>query len=927
MYFQKYLNYKNKYLSAAGKGSNFEAFSVDSDSDSDEVPRKGEALAAELIGMNKYPHAYKLFERGSEVSSWDNFFMILIVFYLNYHDEFLLPLADLILDPKITPQIKMETLCSSFLQKNFYIERLCLLYAMKQNDVHVLTRELNNNRKNIFQLDKETDALNRKFYIYAENLFEKYNSLNHPLATTLNSKNSIEEKMDIICQNKKNDYTVILCNWYQKYLFPTNRKNNSRVDRYILQLEKLSESDYNFGIRDPQVAEKKREKKREKKKLKKKTDKSYAMDLESSEVDPGEEGTIVLTKLRQNFNWPSFTFCDTRDLTHIITIDLPDKDNWGNWFKLFQKMNYEMQNETLTNLLEEACNPSTGDPLIKLLKYLRMDQEVVLKDIVKHLQIKNPTDLKRVNLEAYIQDFHGLDAAIAAYIALKNSQFLYEETRAQMLLLNNVEKDSPIYLKRITVSNSARSKKNSVNAEQNEQFLSVVQQNDKFILCIQKCFSQRSLVKLKPGATNYTCGRKLKPEIPVVQFLKDIQKPFKHPTDTYKKFKLPNLNNFLYNIDLRIQNKLKKMTTYGKDCPRANCTGVCEPLTPHFNSQFISENIWKEHYHYGSSYGMQALCKTCGAKICYYCGELWERLGISKEEPTISDVVTEKYNLLISKFSALKSEMLSDPIGKLLENKNVPQKKTLDTLQALIQKNLNESCLEIIEILKAYLNSTILHLDVSKQNINNLLDLSPPKIDEIIKHNSHIISYTVINTLSMVEHIINNFSVEFITNDDLDGLILKECNEMLTAQIQSLKRGMLKRVQKYKKVIMNRIKKNTELLIKITPNRKKIYHKEDLDCDQYAVRKKANESGANVDDELTEIWKKKNSMACPFCKAIVSRSAGCNFMTHDCTDGIRRSFCYCCGIGFDKVLEDDNAAHYPNGYFQPCKNRPCKIKT
>ena len=51
--------------------------------------------------------------------------------------------------------------------------------------------------------------------------------------------------------------------------------------------------------------------------------------------------------------------------------------------KLFQKMNYEMQNETLTNLLQEACNPSTGDPLIKLLTLLKIIRPNIKPDDAK----------------------------------------------------------------------------------------------------------------------------------------------------------------------------------------------------------------------------------------------------------------------------------------------------------------------------------------------------------------------------------------------------------------------------------------------------------------------------------------------------------------------------------------------------------------
>ena len=404
-----------------------------------------------------------------------------------------------------------------------------------------------------------------------------------------------------------------------------------------------------------------------------------------------------------------------------------------------------------------------------------------------------------------------------------------------------------------------------------------------------------------------------------------MQKPMKNPTPGFTSYKLPHLNDFFKNITIRINKKIHMIISFGRDCPRANCTGVCIPDTPHFKSPNIAKNIYREDYHYGRTDGMTASCQVCGVKICYYCGELWQRMDLSKKEVSNKKIIIEYYELFKEKTFAAFDKIYNDII--------TPAKESSPKLTEQITK-----------ITGQFKNKIIFFLQDVQANIDTLIASNKAEFEIVVDYgNTAIETFIIKQSKIIITHLQNQFMM-LLTLIDQNLELFKLAMSGVVNQIKSSKEDAIKiiklvmsELKKFKIQFSNQvhqaeakciaqIQKNATLLAKITPSKKRIYHQVENDCEIFAKMKEANHSGANVDDALTQIWLRKNTVACPFCNARVNRSSGCNFMTHTCPDGIRRGFCYCCGDKLPSDIERENADHYPDGYFEPCINQPCKIR-
>ena len=878
--------------------------------------------------------AFEMYWSGVSSYNWQDYFSVLKLYYVKFRrNGTLLPLTEIILNPDITNEIKMEKLCNSPYNKeriSIYISNLCLLYNLTKAEVPFeefkrLKTNLNSYRKTIFlcPFSSEMNHLNKQFYVFANKLFEKYVSEGHPLAPMVSDDLlSVEEKLIRICKSKKNNYSQILCLWLDKYLFGSyNPREIAKVNSYIAKLTLFLKRNLNsdFGIKTAAAVKKKKSNRKEKKTAQA-ADKGYVMDLAMVEMEKDDAQKIALDKLRNNYNWPSFVFCKTRKKTHFITIDPPEKDNWDQWFTQLKAMAPPERNQALANLLDEACNQEAGkgitqDPLIVFLRSLGFDSEINLVSIVKHLKLTDQNLI--LNLEAFIQGLHGLEAAKSVFLV---SQGASEE---------GIEEGSPLYQKRINLRTAFQRRANSVNPSDNEQYMALIQRDDgqKMELWLQKCISQRKDINPNPLTQQaiFVCGKKLRNQVLLKDFLFGMQKPMKIPTPGFTRYQLPHLNDFFKNISIRINKKIRKMISFGRDCPRANCTGVCIPDTPHFNSRDIARNIYRENYHYGRTDGMTASCQVCGAKICYYCGELWQRMDISKEEISNRKIVIESYDLF--------QEKISTAFEKLNNEFITPAKNSSPELTK-----------QITQISGQFKNKIIFFLQEVQALIDTLIASNKAEFDIVADYSNAEIEQFIIKQSEIIITQLQNQFVIFLTLINQNLELFKLAISGLVKQIKPPKEDAIKitklviseltkftvefstQVRQAESKCIAQIHKNATLLAKITPSKKRIYHQVEKDCEIFAKMKEANDSGANVDDALTRIWLRKNTVACPFCNARVNRSSGCNFMTHTCPDGIRRGFCYCCGDKLPSDIERENAAHYPDGYFEPCINKPCKIR-
>ena len=265
---QKYLSYKKKYISAKEKLKDLKGQDYFTEEEAQLFSNKDEALRMYSNGINTY--------------RWQDYFSALKIYYLRFRrKDILLPLQEIILNPDISDEIKIEKLCNSPYNKkriSIFIPNLCLLYNLTKAEVPLEEIEntrikvnLNVYKKRIFlcPFSGEMIKLNRQFYFFANKLFEKYVSEGHPLAPIVSDDLlSVEDKLIHICKNKKNNYSQILCFWLDNYLYGQySTKEIAKVKSYIAKLTLFLERNLNsdFGIKTAAAVEKKKSRKKKKK--------------------------------------------------------------------------------------------------------------------------------------------------------------------------------------------------------------------------------------------------------------------------------------------------------------------------------------------------------------------------------------------------------------------------------------------------------------------------------------------------------------------------------------------------------------------------------------------------------------------------------------------------------------------------------------
>ena len=193
----------NKYLAAKRKVKSIRWQDYFTEEEAQLFSNKDEALRMYSNGINTY--------------RWQDYFTALKIYYLRFRNkDILLPLQEIILNPDISDEIKIEKLCNSPYNKeriSIFIPNLCLLYNLTKAEVPLEEIEntrikvnLNVYKKRIFlcPFSGEMIHLNKQFYVFANKLFEKYVSEGHPLAPIVSDDLlSVEDKLIHICKSKK----------------------------------------------------------------------------------------------------------------------------------------------------------------------------------------------------------------------------------------------------------------------------------------------------------------------------------------------------------------------------------------------------------------------------------------------------------------------------------------------------------------------------------------------------------------------------------------------------------------------------------------------------------------------------------------------------------------------------------------------------